>query len=808
MEGYDELNEELGDDMSEMEEPPEEEYDSDVAIRRKGRKPKKAKGGRDKGEGGANVPKPKKWGPHARDRVIRALQEFGFGRWSKIQQEGLATDREVQDIEAFCRSYVLQCGLCAGESTQTVRNESKFVTDAISAAQRLLAQMKHGEVAIPPILQDVKFVAKLKGGQARKALMRLDVLLRLQTPIITAAVQAAMEALSPEDRQRRGFDEHSVVWTLEERMDRLTSAEIADKIALGNVRPPSTRVAPWWDIECDKHLLVGVYKYGFMHYTEIRRDPELCFIRKINEFISSNPLGANTTTARPAASKDTLLGPEVTWPAIKVMVKLPGQETERELIIPGKRRSQYRGVYSQPGSVMWVAQLQGSARMVIAGYFESEVEAAKAYDKEARALWGTTVEYNFNEKGERNDHVTSEGHELPLVWHRSSKYRGVRAAGPRWTAQISYGGTNHHLGTYNSEIEAALAYDTQAMQYHNTPAAVFNFTEGPQSEFDRIDAIVKELTDRGELGEVATSALAIEPVPKKRKSNPGAPKASNGLDAEGGVGGAAAGVSRPSSALDGALPGLGGGMSSRPPMMGVQGMWVRKDDDDDDGRGGGREDDYDDDDVDDDDDVAPTPVPAPGEPVPAPVPTPGAESDGKGPEEAAAMQMEQKAPEVKPEGASTVAEQKDHDQQQEAMDVDDARTESVNSTTAVAAGGQDGPTSPPRASVKRDVSALTEASVEGGDDGDRAGTPGLKDEDGEQMVTEPAVVDEAETLLQRHWPESKVLNKLVNWLIEDPEAKLTQEEADKVEELKKAQKVRRAGTHSGHRGGGEGQGVS
>lgn len=38
--------------------------------------------------------------------------------------------------------------------------------------------------------------------------------------------------------------------------------------------------ASWWDEECDKSLLVGVFKHGFDHYNLMRQDPNLCFLSR------------------------------------------------------------------------------------------------------------------------------------------------------------------------------------------------------------------------------------------------------------------------------------------------------------------------------------------------------------------------------------------------------------------------------------------------------------------------------------------------------------------------------------------------
>jgi hypothetical protein len=51
-----------------------------------------------------------------------------------------------------------------------------------------------------------------------------------------------------------------------------------------------------------------------------------------------------------------------------------------------------------------------------------------------------------------------------------SEFRGVTIERGRWKAQIGYQGRTHHIGTYSTAAEAALAYDEEAVRVHGAKA--------------------------------------------------------------------------------------------------------------------------------------------------------------------------------------------------------------------------------------------------------------------------------------------------------------------------------------------------
>jgi chromodomain-helicase-DNA-binding protein 7 len=251
---------------------------------------------------------PSLWGAHTRDRVLRALNLYGIGRWEKIKYESGGTSKGIEDVIFFSTAYLMQCLIITKDRDGIGSTSySKFIRNSVNLINNKPSKKNEKEfnnsgantiANIPPALLDSKYTVKLESGLAKKSLQKLDLLSRLQD-IITIAIDAAVKAKGGKLKYDVDITITSNIQNAEEVeywFDKLTVDEICEHLPISDSRPSWAKLQPWWDRVCDLHLLIGIYRCGYGRYELLRDDKSLIFGKRLDAYALENDLLIKTET--------------------------------------------------------------------------------------------------------------------------------------------------------------------------------------------------------------------------------------------------------------------------------------------------------------------------------------------------------------------------------------------------------------------------------------------------------------------------------------------------------------------------------
>lgn len=151
------------------------------------------------------------------------------------------------------------------------------------------------------------------------------------------------------------------------------------------------------------------------------------------------------------------------------------------VILDRNKSSKYRGVtkiINKNNNVTWSSGISFNKKQINLGIFDSEEDAALIYDKKSLEIYGENAFTNFD----KNFVLSSP---IPKKHEQYSKFSGISFSinENKWLSYISVDNKRQYLGYFQTELEAAIAYNEASLEFYGSKAKLNNISE---EEFNNI----------------------------------------------------------------------------------------------------------------------------------------------------------------------------------------------------------------------------------------------------------------------------------------------------------------------------------
>lgn len=128
------------------------------------------------------------------------------------------------------------------------------------------------------------------------------------------------------------------------------------------------------------------------------------------------------------------------------------------------RASRYKGVSYIKRNGNWSAGICVNGTELSVSGFKKDIDAAIAYDSMARHYYGRFAKTNFDGNASRSHEEVKNERLLSAKIGKSSVFHGVHYSNrcKKWIVQIHEDGKQREIGRFDSETDAALAYNKAA----------------------------------------------------------------------------------------------------------------------------------------------------------------------------------------------------------------------------------------------------------------------------------------------------------------------------------------------------------